>query len=192
MPQLQPFAEFDEARPSRRQQVVGALRSAFGVSLRDISVVNWAPKLNRQQLVEDVLAALVVAIMLIPQGMAYAALAGLDPIYGLYSSTIPVIVYSLCTTSSQVAVGPVAPTAILMEGIIRGVTNAPARSPAFTHLHFVLAFLSGAVQLVLAFCRFGIVASLLSWPVMSGFSSGAAFIIIVSQLPDLMGVKVPR
>jgi len=143
MPQLQQFAEFAEAHPSRRQQVLSVLRSAFGVSLRDISVVNWAPKLTRQKLLGDVLAALVVAIMLIPQSMAYANLAGIAPIYGLYASTIPLIAFSFFTTSSQLAVGPNAPTAILMADVVSAATDAAPKSPDFTRLHFTLAFTAG-------------------------------------------------
>lgn len=140
----------------------------------------------------DAIACATVAVILIPQGMAYAVLAGLDPVYGLISATIPLLVYALFTTSSQVAVGPVAPTSILMSATIASVTGATPRSPEFLRYHLVLAFLSGCFQLVCGFLRLGFIASLLSWPVMSGFSSGAAVIIITSQLPDLLRLDMVK
>jgi SulP family sulfate permease len=124
--------------------------------------------------------------------MAYAVLAGLDPVYGLISATVPLLVYALFTTSSQVAVGPVAPSAILMASTIQSVTGAVPRSPDFLRYHLVLAFMSGCFQLLCGTLRLGFIASLLSWPVMSGFSSGAAIIIIVSQAADLLKLTLQK
>lgn len=167
-------------------------RQLCRTSWREIGIVQWWPRVTRETLLADAIACATVAVILIPQGMAYAVLAGLDPVYGLISATIPLLVYALFTTSSQVAVGPVAPTSILMSATIASVTGATPRSPEFLRYHLVLAFLSGCFQLVCGFLRLGFIASLLSWPVMSGFSSGAAVIIITSQLPDLLRLDMVK
>jgi len=128
--------------------------------------------------------------MLIPQGMAYAMLAGLPPIYGLYASTIPLIFYAIFGTSRQLAVGPVAMVALL---IATGVSQlAEPGTNQFISLAILLALLVGVIQLVLGLFRLGFIVNFLSHPVISGFTSAAALIIGFSQLKHLLGVEIPR
>jgi len=186
------FREVSGPRPSFRATARAILHEYCQVDWRQIGVLQWAPKLTRAAVLGDLVACVTVAVILIPQGMAYAVLAGLDPVYGLISATVPLLVYALFTTSSQVAVGPVAPSAILMASTIQSVTGAVPRSPDFLRYHLVLAFMSGCFQLLCGTLRLGFIASLLSWPVMSGFSSGAAVIIIVSQAADLLKLTLQK
>ncbi|RYY35599.1 sulfate permease, partial [archaeon] len=186
------FQEVSVPPPSYLALAGSGVRSLFSVSWRDVSILQWAPKYNRHKLVGDLVAAVNVVVLLLPQSLAYAVLAGVDPIYGLYSSIFPLLMFALLTTSSQVAIGPNAPTSIMTVSMIQGITTALPRSPEFTALQFTLSFVTGLILIILGVFRVGIVASLLSWPVMAGFSSGAAFIIGISQVPDLLQFKTPR
>jgi len=128
--------------------------------------------------------------MLIPQGMAYALIAGLPPIYGLYASLVPLIVYAALGTSRQLAVGPVAMVSLLVAAGVAPLANGdPSRT---IELAILLALLVGAIQVGLGLMRFGFVVSLLSHPVLAGFTSAAALIIGFSQLKHLLGVSLPR
>lgn len=128
--------------------------------------------------------------MLIPQGMAYAMIAGLPPIYGLYASTLPLIVYALMGTSRQLAVGPVAMVSLLTA---TGVgTLAAIGSEDFILLAILLALMVGVIQFLLGFFKLGFLVSFLSHPVISGFTSAAALIIGLSQLKHLLGLDLER
>jgi len=128
--------------------------------------------------------------MLIPQGMAYSMLAGLPPIYGLYASTIPLILYALFGTSRQLAVGPVAMVSLL---IATGVGSLAATgSEEFIGLAILLALMVGVLQFSLGIFRLGFLVNFLSHPVISGFTSAAALIIGLSQLKHLLGINIPR
>jgi len=184
------FEEIPVPSLTALQQAQAFIAPYLAVDWRRVGILEWAPKLTWRNAAADLVSAITVTVMLLPQALAYAVLAGLDPIYGIYSSIVPVIVYSIFTTSSQVAIGPVAPTSILLQTTMSSVTGATVRTPAFLYYNLLLALLSGCAQLLYGTLRLGVIASLLSWPVMSGFSSGAAFIIIVSQVPDLCGLTV--
>ncbi len=138
----------------------------------------------------DIVAGLTVGVMLIPQGMAYALIAGLPPIYGLYAALVPIAVYAALGTSRQLAVGPVAMVSLLVAaGVAPLADGDPSRTIA---LALLLAFLVGLVQLVFGVLRFGFLVALLSHPVLAGFTSAAALIIGVSQLKHLLGVSLER
>jgi len=138
----------------------------------------------------DLFAGLTVAIMVIPQGMAYAMLAGLPPIYGLYAALVPVLIYPLFGTSRQLSVGPVALVSIL---VLAGLSKlADPGTPEFIELALLTAFIAGMIQIVLAMFKMGFLANFLSEPVISGFTAAAAIIIGVSQLKYLLGVEVAR
>ncbi len=152
--------------------------------------MQWLPEYRRSDLKGDLVAGLTVGVMLIPQGMAYSMLAGLPPIYGLYASTIPLIIYAVFGTSRQLAVGPVAMVALL---IATGVGHiATPGSDQFIGLAILLALLVGLVQLSLGVFRLGFMVNFLSHPVISGFTSAAALIIGFSQLKHLLGLELPR
>jgi sulfate permease, SulP family len=144
---------------------------------------------RRDLLPGDVVAALVVAVLLVPQAMAYAALAGLPPHIGLYASVVPVIAYALAGTSMVLAVGPVAVVALLTAASLEGVV-APG-SAEYVGAAALLALLSGALLFTFGLLRLGAMAHLLSHPVISGFISGASILILIGQLRPLLGLELP-
>ena len=136
------------------------------------------------------LAGITVAVLLIPQGMAYALIAGLQPIYGLYASLTPQIVYAFLGTSRQLAVGPVAMDSLLVAA---GLSALSIVEPSqYIQMAILLALLMGAIQLLLGLFRMGFIVSFLSKPVISGFTSAAAIIIGFSQLKHLLGIQLSQ
>jgi len=136
---------------------------------------------------KDLLAGITVAVMLIPQGMAYAMLAGLPPIYGLYAGLIPMILYPLLGTSKQLSVGPVAMVSIL---VLAGLSPfAEPFSEDYIQLAILTAILSGLLQIVFAVFRLGFMVKFLSDPVLTGFAASAAIIIAIGQLPNILGIE---
>ena len=155
-----------------------------------IPILEWLPQYSRSQLNSDLSAGLTVGVMLIPQGMAYAMLAGLPAIYGLYAATIPLILYAIFGTSRQLAVGPVAMVSLL---IATGVGKiAAVGSEEFIALSILLALMVGVFQLSLGVFRLGFLVNFLSHPVISGFTSAAALIIGLNQLKHLLGINISR
>ncbi len=157
---------------------------------RFIPFLDWVSKYNKGFLLKDLIAGLTVGVILIPQGMAYAMVAGLPPVYGLYASVFPVLVYLFLGTSRQLAIGPVAMDSLLVAAglgtlAITGVEN-------YIAMAIFLAFLVGAIQLLLGLFRMGFLVNFLSRPVISGFTSGAALIIIFSQLKHLLGTDIEK
>jgi sulfate permease, SulP family len=158
------------------------------MSSRFVPAAAWLRSYRKEDLPGDLSAGLTVAIMIIPQGMAYAVLAGLPPVVGLYAATIPLLVYALFGTSRQLAVGPVAIVSLLT---LSGVSAlAEPGSAEFVTLAALLALLSGVFQLLLGLFRAGFVVNFLSHAVISGFTSAAAIVIGLSQLKQLLGVRL--
>ncbi len=141
---------------------------------------------QRAWLAQDALAGLVVTLMVVPQCLAYAVLAGLPAQLGLYASILPLLAYALLGSSMTLAIGPVAVVALLTASAI-GPLAAPG-SPEYIALAVILALLSGVALLTLGLLRLGFLAQLLSEPVISGFVSGAALLILVGQLGPLIGI----
>jgi SulP family sulfate permease len=138
----------------------------------------------------DLSAGITVGVMLIPQGMAYAMIAGLPPIYGLYASTIPILIYALLGSSRQLAVGPVAMVSLLTAAGIGVLANGD--SATYIGLAIMLALLVGGIQFIMGAFRLGFLVNFLSHPVIAGFTSAAALIIGFSQLKHLMGISLSR
>ena len=138
----------------------------------------------------DLLAGLTLGIILVPQAMAYGLLAGVPPVYGLYAALLPLVVYALLGSSPHVSVGPTALASLLCLNGLDGV--AAAGSPEYLGYAILLAGLTGALQLLFGLLRLGGLVSLLSRPVLSGFVSAAAVLIIASQLDALVGISAPR
>ncbi|MEZ5033159.1 MAG: solute carrier family 26 protein [Saprospiraceae bacterium] len=157
---------------------------------RFIPSLHWLPAYNSDQLQGDLSAGLTVGVMLIPQGMAYAMIAGLPPVYGLYASTIPLILYALLGTSRQLAVGPVAMVSLLTAAGV--ATLAEPGSDTYIALAIALALMVGIIQFLLGAFRLGFLVNFLSHPVVSGFTSAAALIIGFSQLKHLLGIPLPK
>lgn len=151
--------------------------------------LQWRHQYQKSFLTKDIVAGLTVGIVLIPQGMAYAMVAGLPPVYGLYAALVPVLFYALLGTSRQLAVGPVAMDSLLVAAGLG--TLAITSVENYISLAIFLAFLVGAIQLLLGVFRMGFLVNFMSKPVISGFTSGAAFIIIFSQLKHLLGTAIP-
>lgn len=157
---------------------------------RFVPILDWLPQYTREQLQGDLSAGLTVGVMLIPQGMAYAMIAGLDPIHGLYAVTVPLMLYAILGTSRQLAVGPVAMISLLTAAGI-GALN-PETPEMYLLYAFTAAFLVGVFQFAMGIFRLGFLVNLLSHPVISGFTSAAAIIIGLSQLKHLLRIDLPK
>jgi sulfate permease, SulP family len=155
-----------------------------------VPILGWLPNYRKADLPGDISAGLTVGVMLIPQGMAYALLAGLPPIYGLYASLVPLLLYALLGTSRQLAVGPVAMVSLM---IAAGVNQfaAPGTEEYIT-LVILLTFMIGVIQFGMGLLRLGFLVNFLSHPVITGFTSAAAIIIGFSQLQHLLGLTLPQ
>jgi SulP family sulfate permease len=155
--------------------------------LPSLPVLDWGRRYDRNTLVSDLVAALIVTIMLIPQSLAYALLAGLPPEVGLYASVAPLLLYAVFGTSRVLAVGPVAVVSLMTAAAIG--EHAAVGSASYWAVAITLAFLSGAMLLLMGILRLGFLANFLSHPVISGFISASGLLIAASQLKTLMGVK---
>jgi len=154
---------------------------------RYFPILEWGRSYNRETLSSDLMAAVIVTIMLIPQSLAYAMLAGLPPVVGLYASIMPLVAYALLGTSRTLAVGPVAVIS-LMTASAAGAVAVPGTAE-YCEAAITLAALSGVMLVVLGLLRLGFLANLLSHPVISGFISASGILIATSQLKHILGVK---
>lgn len=154
---------------------------------RYLPVLAWGRAYNGTTLTNDLVAAGIVTIMLIPQSLAYAMLAGLPPEIGLYASILPIIAYALFGTSRALAVGPVA--VISLMTLTAASSIAPPGSAEFIAATLVLALLSGLMLLAMGVLRLGFLANLLSHPVVSGFITASGLIIATSQLKSILGIR---
>ena len=150
-------------------------------------ILAWARHYRRAWLAGDLTAGLVVSVMIIPQSMAYAMLAGLPVQVGLYASLLPLLGYALFGSSMSLSVGPVAVTGLMTATLLAPL--AAAGSADYLQLAIWLALLSGLMLFVAGLLRLGFMANFLSHPVISGFISGAAILIVLSQLPYLLGLS---
>ncbi len=153
-------------------------------------ILDWLPNYKKEWFKGDLASGLTVGVMLIPQGMAYAYIAGLPPVYGLYASIVPILIYAILGTSRQLAVGPVAMVSLLTATAISSFTGLSAEQ--YISYAILLAFMVGAIQFVLGLFRLGFLVNFLSHPVVSGFTSAAALIIGLSQLKSWLGINIIR
>lgn len=154
---------------------------------RYLPFVDWGRRYDRAALTSDLLAALIVTVMLIPQSLAYALLAGLPPEVGLYASILPLFAYALFGTSRTLAVGPVAVVSLMTATAIAPI--AAQGTPEYLAAALALAALSGAILTVMGLLRLGFLANLLSHPVISGFITASGILIATSQLKSILGIK---
>lgn len=154
---------------------------------RYLPILVWVPRYDRPKFTDDLIAALIVAIMIIPQALAYAMVAGLPPQTGLYAAMLGLTVYALFGTSNTLSVGPVAVLS-LMTAAALGKLSLP-NAEAYLVAGAVLALLSGVMLLVLGLLRLGFMANFISHPVVSAFITASAIIIACSQLRHLLGVE---
>lgn len=154
---------------------------------RYVPVLDWGRTYSRTAFSNDMIAALIVTIMLIPQSLAYALLAGLPPEAGIYASIVPIVLYAIFGTSRALAVGPVAVVSLLTASAIGQVAEAGTAGYAVAAL--TLAFLSGGFLVLLGVLRLGFLANFLSHPVIAGFITASGILIATSQLKHILGVS---
>lgn len=155
---------------------------------RFFPIVEWLPKYKRAYLAGDFSAGITVGIMLIPQGMAYALIAGLPPIYGLYAALIPNLIYVFTGSSRKLAVGPVALDSLIVASSLAAMKLANIDD--YISMAIFLALFVGVIQLVMGFMRLGFLSNFLSRPVVGGFTSAAALVIGISQLKHFFGLEI--
>ncbi len=157
-----------------------------GLLARYVPVLDWGRTYSRDSLTNDMVAAVIVTIMLIPQSLAYALLAGLPAEMGLYASMLPLIAYAVFGTSRVLAVGPVAVVSLMTAAAVGKI--AATGTPQYIEAAITLAFLSGAFLLMMGVFRLGFMANFLSHPVISGFITASGIIIAASQLKHILGI----
>ena len=156
---------------------------------RFLPIIEWLKIYQRQDFSDDLFAGVITAILLVPQGIAYSILAGLPPQLGLYASILPPIMYVLFGTSRTLSVGPVSIAAIMIASALTAPAITALGNPVQSAL--VLSLESGIIMLLMAVLRMGGLVNFISHPVLTGFTSGAALLIIGSQLPQTLGLKTP-
>jgi SulP family sulfate permease len=156
-----------------------------------LTVYDWLPSYNREMLLKDLIAGLTVFVFLVPQGMAYSILAGMPPVYGLYSATFPLYVYALFGTSRQLAIGPMAITSLLL-GVTSQQFGYSDGSPEYIRLVTSITFLVGSITFFLGLFRLGSLSNVISQSVLTGFLTASALVIALSQLKYIFGISVPR
>lgn len=154
---------------------------------RLIPILDWLPNYKGTLFLGDLIAGVTVAIVLIPQGIAYALIAGLPPIYGLYCALVPQVIYAIFGSSRQVAIGSVAMDSLI---VATGVsTLALTGSDSYISIAILLALVVGTIQLLLGIFRLGFVVNFLSRPVITGFTSAVALTIGINQFRNFLGVE---
>lgn len=153
-----------------------------------VPILEWLPNYNTSLFKGDLIAGITVGIILIPQGIAYALIAGLPPIYGLYCALVPQVMYAIFGSSRQVAIGPVAMDSLI---VATGVsTLALAGSESYISIAILLALMVGAIQFIMGIFSLGFIVNFLSKPVITGFTSAVALIIGLNQFRNLFGVDI--
>lgn len=158
-------------------------RRDFG---RHMPILQWSKTYDRDTLTSDLVAAVIVTIMLIPQSLAYALLAGLPPQMGLYASILPLVAYAVFGTSRVLAVGPVAVVSLMTAAAVGNL--ALQGTPEYAAAAITLAFMSGLILTVMGLLRLGFLANFLSHPVIAGFITASGVLIATSQLKHIFGI----
>ncbi|HEX4970179.1 MAG TPA: sulfate permease [Steroidobacteraceae bacterium] len=184
---------FRAATPVARPNEQTAKQQALGA---DRSLAHWLRSMPLSEsyrtasLRQEIVAGLTVAALVVPQGMAYALLAGLPPAMGLYASVLPMIVYALAGSGRQTSVGPVTVDSLML--VLGLSTLATAGTSSFIALAILLTALIGAIQLAMGALRLGFLVNFLSYPVLAGFTSAAAVITVLGQLKHVLGISEPQ
>ncbi|KAG8390888.1 hypothetical protein BUALT_Bualt01G0130400 [Buddleja alternifolia] len=152
---------------------------------RWISTYKW-----REYLQPDLMAGITVGVMLVPQSMSYAKLAGLHPIYGLYSGFVPIFVYAIFGSSRQLAIGPVALTSLLVSNVLGSIVDSSEK--LYTELAILLALMVGVLECIMGLLRLGWLIRFISHSVISGFTTASAVVIALSQAKYFLGYEIER
>lgn len=151
-----------------------------------LPILEWAPSYKRQTAINDMVVAIIVSIMLVPQSLAYAQLAGLPPEIGLYASMAPLILYAIFGTSRSLSVGPVAVTSLMTLAAVAPL--AAQGTPEYMMAAIILALLTGLILLILGFLKLGFLSNFISFPVMAGLGTGVGLQIAAGQLTPVLGI----
>ncbi|EFA76110.1 Sulfate transporter [Heterostelium album PN500] len=183
----QPDEDENEDTFLTREELTNPVELAKAVKTRlplYVPIVKWIRQYSRQDLIGDILSSITVATMLVPQALAYAILAGVPPIYGLYSGWLPLVIYAFMGSCKQLAVGPEALLSVLLGTLLVGSNEEDKAEYAHS-----LAFLVGVVSFLFGILQFGFMGSIISRWVLSGFINAVALIIAISQLEALLGLE---
>ena len=153
-----------------------------------LPILQWLSTYRSSYIKGDLAAGFTVGVMLVPQAMAYALIAGLPPVYGLYAALVPTLLYGVFGSSRKLAVGPVALDSLIVASGLASLKLATTEQ--YIEMAIFLALFVGALQLLMGFAKMGFLANYLSRPVVSGFTSAAAIVISVSQLKYLIGIPI--
>ncbi|KAJ1622257.1 sulfate transporter N-terminal domain with GLY motif-domain-containing protein [Pavlovales sp. CCMP2436] len=179
---------FDPESEADKPLYVRVLKGA----LRKFRILLWIRTYSRVDLAADVRAGLTVSVVLIPQAIAYALLVEVDPVIGLYASFIPLIVFTLFTTSNHVSVGPFALISLVVASVANGIASPDRTDAEYLQIVLTLSVLSGLLQLAMGLLGLGIIASFLADPCVAGFTTAVALIIMSSQLKYLLGRPIGK
>jgi len=174
----------------KKKKLTESISFDWRTSIPTLPVLSWIKGYTKDDFRADVTAGLSVAVLLIPQSMAYAQLADLPPRYGLYSSVVPVFIYSIFTDTTMTAIGPVAPTCIMISSAL--ATVGYDNEDEAVEIAMVMTLIVGLILFLFAFFQLGFIVKFLSRPVMQGFCTGAAFIISSSQLKGLLKLDMEK
>lgn len=152
-----------------------------------VPILEWGRTYERSMFSNDLIAAVIVTVMLIPQSLAYAMLAGLPPEVGLYASILPLVAYAIFGTSRTLAVGPVAVVSLMTASAIGEV--AMQGTAAYIAAAMLLALISGVMLILMGLFKLGFIANFLSHPVISGFITATGLLIAVGQIKHILGVQ---
>lgn len=172
-----------QTRPSPPPSPASRLSRALGI-------FRWWPNVNRGTLRADLTAGLTGAVVVLPQGVAFATIAGLPPQYGLYSAMVPAVIAALFGSSWHLVSGPTTAISIVVYSVIRPL--ADPGTPHYIELVLTLTFMVGVIQLVMGLARMGTLVNFISHTVVIGFTAGAAILIATKQVRDFFGIVVPR
>ncbi|KAF3790965.1 putative sulfate transporter 4-2 [Nymphaea thermarum] len=172
-------------RTKFKQMTLLEWMEVFIPCIRWIRTYKW-----REYLQVDLMAGLTVGIMLVPQAMSYAKLAGLQPIYGLYSGFVPIFIYAIFGSSRQLAIGPVALVSLLVSNVLADI--ADSSSELYTELAILLALMVGVLECIMGLLRLGWIIRFISHSVISGFTTASAIVISLSQAKYFLGYSIVR
>ena len=184
------FSAWARSHVERGFTLSTANRLANRLAHRRIPALSWLPEYSLSLLYADVMAGITVGVVLIPQGMAYAMLAELPPIYGLYSSLLPLPIYATLCTSRHMSIGPFALVSLLVAESVSEVV--PTAHEGYVGAVMLLSLMIGLLHCLMAALNLGVIVRLISDSVLAGFTSAAAILISTSQLKHLLGIPIPR
>ncbi|KAG8469778.1 hypothetical protein KFE25_006233 [Diacronema lutheri] len=179
-------------RPVDAERAPPLAQRALRAAARKLRVLSWAPSYSRADLIGDVSGGLTVAVLLVPQAIAYSLLVEVPPTMGLYSSFVPLATFALFTSSRHLSIGPFAPACLVIASAVEGLVPPEHTEGEWVRAVLALTFVTGLLQVLMGILRLGIVASFLAAPIVDGFTVAVALIIMASQLKYMLGVPIAR